>query len=185
MTSFLNALVSRLKKHEPRIRQQHVLDELEGTLDDDEGLLEEIGIAISSTKEKILQSEDSERFLDVRVKKYRALLADLTVKINAQSISHTDRFRKVELIEGYHLKICDVIDIQKKILAEIETLKRKLNDLERKKEALMLKKDDCEGYLMTNAFNSGHIGIMTELEMGVLHENRIGSQPDLSLHEIS
>eukprot|EP01083_Nonionella_stella_P009890 28300_1 len=185
MTSFLNSLVSRLKKHEPRVRQQHVLDEIEGTFDDDEGLLEEIGIAISSTKEKILQSEGSERFLDVRVKKYRALLANLTVKIDAQNISRTDRLRKVELTEGYHLKICDIIDIQKKILAEIETLKRKLNDLERKKEDLMLKKDECEGYLMTNAFNSGHIGNMTELEMGVLHENRNDSRPPLSLHEIS
>jgi prefoldin subunit 5 len=124
----------------------HRTDELITT---GQSIVQRLDDAIESTKSKIEKMEESEQFLGTRIRRYRQMLAEHQMRIdkNYDVISISDRKRHVEQQEKYQQQICDVIDIHKNILTQLETLRRKLKDLEKKRKDFMAKKDECEQYI--------------------------------------
>lgn len=101
--------------------------------------------AIESTKLKIEKIEASEQFLGTRIRRYRQMLAEHQMRVDKEgnTMSIDDRKRHMEQQENYQQRICDVIDIHKNILTELEILRRKLKDIEKKRIRLMAKKNEC------------------------------------------
>mmetsp|Transcript_1329 Transcript_1329/g.1570 ORF Transcript_1329/g.1570 Transcript_1329/m.1570 type:complete len:122 (-) Transcript_1329:180-545(-) len=62
-----------------------------------------------------------------------------------------EKIRRVRNQEKYHSQICDVMDVQRNILAEVESLKRKCKDLERKRDELIHKTEEREELVMAHA----------------------------------
>jgi hypothetical protein len=122
-------------------------DELTSTTG--QSIMQHLDDAIESTQITIEKMEESEQFLGTRIRRYRQMLAEHQMRIdnNYDVFSIRDRYRHVEQQEKYQQQICDVIDIHRNILIELERLRRKLKDLEKKRTDFMTKREECEQYL--------------------------------------
>lgn len=145
----------------------------------EQSMMQSLDDAIESTKFVIEKMEDSEQFLGTRIRRYRQMLAEHQMRIDKDYdvISLSNRRRHVEQQEKYQQQICDVIDIHRNILIELEILRRKLIELEKKQKEFTTKKDECEQYFSSTSV--GDIGDdssyifedndVVELEMGLLN----------------
>jgi len=158
----------------PSTSRQHLAHQIEETLDDRD-VIEQLDDAIDGTKKKIEKMEESEQFLGTRIRRYRQMLAEhqMLLQKKKDTMSDSDRERHRKKQEGYQLQICDVIDIHRNILKEVEILRRKLNSLEGKRNDLSTKRDECEEFLVASARldleNDSPLDNAVELEMGVLN----------------
>lgn len=187
MAGRLKNLVSRLSGRQitesaatvPATSRQHLAHQIEETLQD-RTLVERLDDTIETTKEKLEKMEKSEQFLDTRIRKYRKMLAEQQIRINRDDndMDEATRQKQIEQQERYQLQICDVIDIHKNILAEVETLRRKLKDLETKRDKLLTNREECEEFLVASAEldlqgadvdNTGSGEDAEDMEMGVLN----------------
>jgi hypothetical protein len=165
----------------PSTSRQHLAHQIEENLDD-RTIVEQLDETIGSTKLKLENMEESEQFLGTRIRRYRNMLAEHQIRLQEKGVimNEVDRERHLKQQERYQLQICDVIDIHKNILIEVEILRRKLNCLEEKRNDLICKRDECEEFLVESArldlegCNSpldANCDSDMQLEMGVL--NRI------------
>jgi Mg2+ and Co2+ transporter CorA len=153
--------------------RQHLAHQIEDTLDDRD-VVEQLDDAIDGTKNKLEKMEESEQFLGTRIRRYRQMLAEHQMRLQKKrdTMTNLDRERHMKQQERYKLQICDVIDIHRNILKEVEILRRKLKSLEQKRNDFCTKRDECEEFLVASARldldNVCPTDDETELEMGVL-----------------
>ncbi len=116
-------------------------------------ILRELTQTIESTQKNIAKMEQTEQFIDLRIRAYRRWLAECSMKMSQDSDTWTteEKIRRVRNQEKYHLQICDVMDVQRNILAEVESLKRKCRDLECKRDELIHKTEEREELVMAHA----------------------------------
>lgn len=126
----------------------HRTDELTSTTG--QSIMQHLDDAIESTQITIEKMEESEQFLGTRIRRYRQMLAEHQMRIddNYEVFSLSDRNRYVEQQEKFQQQICDVIDIHRNILIELERLRWKLKDLEKKRTDFMTKREECEQFLV-------------------------------------
>ena len=160
----------------PTTTRQHIAHQIEESLDD-RSIVDEVDCTIDITRTKLDAMEDSEIFLDSRIRKYRKMLAEHQIRLHSEEsgMDNAQKQRHLEQQEKFQLQICDVIDTHKNILQEVEILRRKLREIEGKRDEMTKKRDCMEEFLISsakldledNGFDAADVG----MEMGVL--NRI------------
>eukprot|EP00551_Chaetoceros_affinis_P017389 CAMPEP_0203706918 /NCGR_PEP_ID=MMETSP0091-20130426/54561_1 /ASSEMBLY_ACC=CAM_ASM_001089 /TAXON_ID=426623 /ORGANISM="Chaetoceros affinis, Strain CCMP159" /LENGTH=313 /DNA_ID=CAMNT_0050582917 /DNA_START=43 /DNA_END=984 /DNA_ORIENTATION=+ len=165
-------------------------------------VIKDLNKTIYKTKEAMAKMQESENFLDTRIRKYRSLLdrksvilcsRHLTVgndhiivqneqdnevsgdgmnggaKIIVDVEKEADIKKQFKQQEENEKKLSAVLDVQKNILTEIEIMRRKLIDLEQRRDSLVLKQEECEEFLIVSA----EIDMQNEaLANGSLHVNK-------------
>jgi len=160
----------------PTPSRHHLAHQIEETLDD-RSLTNQLDETIHTTQEKLEEMQGSEQFLDTRIRKYRKMLAEHLMRINreCEDMNGVDKERHLDLQERYQLQICDVMDVHKEIVIQVETLRRKLKELEKKRDDLKYKREECEEFLIASAKldledDGGGIGEgQGDVEMGALN----------------
>ena len=170
----------------PSTNRQHLAHQIEESLgDDSRSIVDQLDETLRNTIEKLQIMEESEQFLGTRITKYRKLLAEYQIRTsrldeyNRNEINEAERIRRLRQQDQLQLQICDVIDTHKSILREVEILRRKLFELEQKRDDLKEKQDQCEDFLVASADidleeNTSGDDVVV-MEMGAL--NRIESSP--------
>lgn len=156
----------------PTANRHHLAHQIEKSLGDDRSIVKTLDEALNITGGKLRIMEESEQFLGTRIRKYRKLLAEHQMRINGEEIGITndEKERHLKQQDQLQLKICDVIDTHKSILREVEILRRKINDLERKRDDLKSDHEQCEEFLIASAKLDldGDYDDAADMEMGVL-----------------
>lgn len=99
----------------------------------------------------------------------------MRINRECEDMNGVDKERHLDLQERYQLQICDVMDVHKEIVIQVETLRRKLKELEKKRDDLKYKREECEEFLIASAKldledDGGGIGEgQGDVEMGALN----------------
>ena len=174
MKSISKTDISESTANLPSITRNHMAQQIEDAIDERPVLIQ-LEETIESTTEKLKKMEESERFLFTRISKYRTMLAEEVMRVhNGENISNEEKERLIRQNEKYQQQICDVIDVHKNILVNVELLRRKLKDLEDKKEDMLGKFEECEEFVVASARlelespSDESMNHEEHLEMGVL-----------------
>lgn len=151
MKSISKSDISESTANLPSVTRNHMAHQVEDVLDE-RPVLAQLEETIESTTEKLEKMEESERFLFTRISKYRTMLAEEEMRVhNGEDISKEEKERLIKQNEKYQQQIYDVMDIHKNILVNVELLRRKLKDLEEKKEDMLGKFEECEEFVVASA----------------------------------
>ena len=152
-----------------------------------ESSLAELDITLTECISSLNEFDKKERFLGTRIDSYKKLMEQREELMNTlrQTISnHSDKSSINELDEMESIKtnntrerldtlqtkhVADekslqgVKELHKTILAEIETLRRRIVDLEEKKESILQKREECQDFLMA-AEEHNHLVSLEDIE---------------------
>ena len=152
-----------------------------------ESSLAELDITLTECISSLNEFDKKERFLGTRIDSYKKLMEQREELMNTfrQTISnHSDKSSNNELDEMESIKaintrerldtlqtkhvadeksLQDVKELHKTILAEIETLRRRIVDLEEKKESILQKREECQDFLMA-AEEHNHLVSLEDIE---------------------
>lgn len=116
--------------------RRSLVHEIEETIADD-NILHDLKNTIETTKKNLRKMEESERFLDIRISNYRNHLAWMQ-----------DEAAEENQVEEQSAKLDQVAKVHRDILVEIETLRRKLFDLEEKWSSITNMKQNMQDFIL-------------------------------------
>jgi hypothetical protein len=138
---YLNMEVEESTRKLTAVSRRHLVQEIEESITDG-SILEELQSTIESTKQSLLKMEESERFLNTRIAYYRNQLT----WIQDESAEE----EQDEIQEDHEEKLNQVIAIHRNILIEIETLRRKLIELEEKLHNVNEMKGEMQDFVLAS-----------------------------------
>mmetsp|Transcript_11398 Transcript_11398/g.13227 ORF Transcript_11398/g.13227 Transcript_11398/m.13227 type:complete len:208 (-) Transcript_11398:234-857(-) len=184
----------------PPPTRHHLAHQIETTLSPtDKKLVNTLNETISSTKVTLEKMIDSELFLDTRIRKYRELLDESSVRLSSKHLTEgydieneAETKRQFLQQETNETKLNDVVQIQKNIIMEIEVLRRKVVNLEKKRDDLLMKREECEEFLVASAtLDLERLGnddddddderSTQEVEMGVLNRQKYADDSSVEM----
>lgn len=162
---YLNVNVEESTSTLTTTSRRHLVQEVEETITDD-SMIEDLRSTIESTKQSLSKMEESEQFLNTRITHYRNQLT----WIQDESAEE----EQDEIQEDQEEKLNQVIATHRNILIEIETLRRKLWELEEKMNNMVEMKNEMQDFVLASErmdmerYNSDVNS--TELELGSFHK---------------
>lgn len=138
---YLNMDVEESTRALTAVSRRHLVQEIEESITDG-SIVEELQSTIESTNQSLLKMEESERFLNTRITYYKNQLS----WIQDESAEE----EQDEIQEDHEEKLNQVIAIHRDILIEIETLRRKLIELEEKLHNVNEMKDEMQDFVLAS-----------------------------------
>lgn len=138
---YLNMDVEESTRALTAVSRRHLVQEIEESITDG-SIVEELQSTIESTNQSLLKMEESERFLNTRITYYKNQLS----WIQDESAEE----EQDEIQEDHEEKLNQVIAIHRNILIEIETLRRKLIELEEKLHNVNEMKDEMQDFVLAS-----------------------------------
>ena len=156
-----------------------------------ESSLAELDITLAECMSSLKEFDKKERFLGTRIDSYKMLMEQREELMNTlrQTISNNnhdtnkggseldemesinvnanDTRERLDTLQTKHAadeqSLQDVKELHKTIIAEIETLRRRIDDLEVKKESILQKREECQDFLMATEEHN-HLVSLEDLE---------------------
>ena len=152
-----SALASSVRDRRELVQDaEQANDEVKLTLTDLEGALE-------SCCESLSQVEEKERFLAVRIARYRSLMEERERKMQSmveepndthpsEDVENTDSRHDLDALRARHAKdskcLIEVEKINKDILVELEKLRRRVEHLEEQRDDVQAKRNECQDCML-------------------------------------
>jgi len=141
---------------------------------DERLVVDEIDETIKNTFDNLVKLEEREKFIGMRVEAYRNLLMRRTLKLKQTiddssfhfTYDNNDSWKELqnktkedkmkEQQQQYEQELSIIIELQKTILVQMELSRRKLVDLQKKRDGFVQKREECLEFLMVSSILDIH-----------------------------